>query len=353
MAGKEPRVLRSSSTSGPSTQKCSNSNCLGLKGELLKCYDCDSEFHGDCLGISETTCKNIFESAVAGARWHCLPCLTNPTSRPLSSLQANFESFKHLIDSKLSEFSNNLNRMNVDVNERLTTIETQNKNFPNEVKQSINTYAHVVNKNILENNETKQAVSVVSETIKNLESNMNINMEKERETLTVINEGLETVRSTIKKSAETDNEALARERKKNNICVYNIPENFDPSKPELSYKQDVKIIKEIFNEIDLKKDDVKSLYRAGRRDSTTTRPIIIKFASAETKFKVLELRDLKYEDNNIIISHDRTINERKERKILVTEMKRRKAQGEQNLFIKNGKIVKEVPFRANPQQYWG
>jgi hypothetical protein len=135
--------------------------------------------------------------------------------------------------------------------------------------------------------------------------------------------------------------------------VFNIPE-LDPKDPEKSYERDVKIIKDLIGaELNLKKDDVIALYRVGPKDSSSIRPIIMKFSSEEMKFKALKLRNLKYQGNDIYISHDRTKKEREERKLLVKSLRERRANGEENLFIKNGKIVKEVPFRANPQHFWG
>ena len=45
--------------------------------------------------------------------------------------------------------------------------------------------------------------------------------------------------------------------------------------------------------------------------------------------------------------------EQAEHKKLVQELKRRKANGEDGLVIRNGKITEWLPFRPNPQNFWG
>ena len=92
-------------------------------------------------------------------------------------------------------------------------------------------------------------------------------------------------------------------------------------------------------------------------DKTKNRPIIVKFANLETRRKVLALRNLNYKNSgelqNIYITTDKTKKEQEEHRKLVIELKQRKQKGEDNIVIKNGRIVKMLPFRANPQSYWG
>ena len=70
------------------------------------------------------------------------------------------------------------------------------------------------------------------------------------------------------------------------------------------------------------------------------------------------MRDIKHtkEDNSIIpiyISPDRTKKQQEEHRQLVLQLKKRKADGETNIGIRNGRIVSLQPFRRNPQLYWG
>ena len=80
------------------------------------------------------------------------------------------------------------------------------------------------------------------------------------------------------------------------------------------------------------------------------RPIIMKFVSLEKRFEVMKLRNLSIDvDNNnykIYVQPDLTIKQQKERKQLLEELRNRKSKGEQDIFIKNGKIVSyQSPFQ--------
>jgi hypothetical protein len=114
----------------------------------------------------------------------------------------------------------------------------------------------------------------------------------------------------------------------------------------------------LHDKVKLEKDDVKAMYRIGQKnDSTKPRPIIIKFSSIDTKIEVLKLRNILYNDlesdHRIFITPDRTRKEQAKHKELTKILKERRLKGEQNLVIRNGKIVQLQPFRPNPQLYWG
>ena len=120
-------------------------------------------------------------------------------------------------------------------------------------------------------------------------------------------------------------------------------------------------VKSILQEkLNLKKEDIKDIRRIPReRQENKVRPIRIIFNHLEKRSEALKLRNIFYktneteENNQIFISIDRTRQEQETHKDLVKELKRRKVAGEQNLYIRNGRILTFLPFRMDPQQYWG
>ena len=119
-------------------------------------------------------------------------------------------------------------------------------------------------------------------------------------------------------------------------------------------------LKEIFKDkVILEKDEIKKLYRKGENiTEEKPRPIIIKFSTYDKKQTMLGLRNLeiKTDTNEILqisIEPDRTIKEQREHAKLVKELKARRKQGEENIFIRNNKIIKTWPFQKDPQKYWG
>ena len=83
----------------------------------------------------------------------------------------------------------------------------------------------------------------------------------------------------------------------------------------------------------------------------------MKFSTLQKKIEILKLRNLyiKHENENIqiYINPDRTYNERIKQKKLLEELKTRREAGEENILIRNGKIMKALPFRFDPQSDWG
>ena len=143
-----------------------------------------------------------------------------------------------------------------------------------------------------------------------------------------------------------------------NVCIFNIPES-PKDNPEASFKADVEKLHSVLKEkIELKKEDIKTFYRRGKElNPEKVRPIIVSLANRDIREKLLKLRNLQYVDSdkscNIYINPDRTPREIEAHKLLVKELRERRANSEDNLIIKNGKIITNQPFRFKPQNYWG
>lgn len=126
-----------------------------------------------------------------------------------------------------------------------------------------------------------------------------------------------------------------------------------------AYQDDLRNLQKVFeNRIVIKKEDLKAVYRKGNLADSKPRRIVIKFSSFEKKLEILRLRNLifKTDENEVIkisLAPERTYKEQLEHQKLVLELKERRNSGEENLLIRNGKIVKYTPFRGDPQSYWG
>ena len=160
------------------------------------------------------------------------------------------------------------------------------------------------------------------------------------------------------RKAERESEQKSREQKALNVCIFNIPES-DADSIEDQYKEDVSKFKEILsNEIVLEKEDVKAFYRIGQEaKSSKPRPIILKLTNEDVRRKLLMLRNLIFTNSSneckVFINPDRTKKEQEAHRKLLSELKERKSKGEENIVIRNGKIIEFLPFRRNPQLFWG
>ena len=154
-------------------------------------------------------------------------------------------------------------------------------------------------------------------------------------------------------------EMLAREKKKLNICLFNLPES-ECSDESNAYKEDMTNLKAIlFDKEGFNPSHVKRAYRIGNKNQETRRPVVIQFSDATTRLNVLKMNDLKFtmqpDDNpiNIYTDIDKTKMQVTEHKKLVEELMKRRETGEKDLVIRNNNIVKKMPFRPPPQTIWG
>jgi hypothetical protein len=191
------------------------------------------------------------------------------------------------------------------------------------VEEKLETYAEKVTKNIKESNSQLQAINE-------------------------INQNVEGLKTDLKTKFDHDEENKLEQRlvasKQMNICIFKLPEaNLSDDKKDLI--DDVKKLKEIFqNKVSLEKNDVKEIYRIGRKDKSNSRPVIIKLTSVEKKFELLKQTELYYGKERIFIAPDRTRKQQTDHKKLVAELKKRRLDGEDGLMIRNGKISKSQPL---------
>ena len=195
------------------------------------------------------------------------------------------------------------------------------------------------------------------------------------EVITAMNKNFEGLRTDLDTKFANDKETALENKliniKKNNLCIFNLPESKEQDKKQ-AFQDDIKKLKTIFP--DLKKEDVAEIYRIQPKKKTKNpRPIIMKLNSFEKKMEILQLKDVYYknedkaedldaqedtgktEDVKIFITPDRTIKQQLTHRKLVEELRERRSKGEEGLIIKNEKIVVQDnrPFRQSPQSYWG
>ena len=94
---------------------------------------------------------------------------------------------------------------------------------------------------------------------------------------------------------EAEKEEKLMERKALNVVIFNIPEDITVStKNSLeSCKNDFLVLQEVLGTNQIKKHELKTLYRVGKIKEVKIRPIIVKFNDKNAKQRLLKLRNLK------------------------------------------------------------
>ena len=157
---------------------------------------------------------------------------------------------------------------------------------------------------------------------------------------------VQNVRSQLDERADIDN-------RKHNLIIFNVAESITSKEgksvwyTQASKDSDFKMISKIASEsldMDLTHPDakIKDILRLGPlKESKWPRPIKITFENMKTKREMLAKSKLlnrgKYK--NVYINPDLTPNQRKHDQDLRNELKKRRDDGEKNLYIKQGKIL--------------
>ena len=247
------------------------------------------------------------------------------------------------LQKHIEKSENNINNLHEKIDQLLNTGKQITKKV-DPIQKEIQSYAEKVT--------ASQSLGPASQ------SEMITAMNKNFEVISNMNTSLKEVKVNIESKIVKENESLEKKRKECNVCIFNLPESKLTNEEE-NYKQDILKLKSTFNgKIIIEKEDIKSIYRKGiNKNKPRSRPLIIKFTSIEKRNEVLDLEDLVHEDNNLItkiyIHPDKTTKEIEQHRELVKVLNERREKGEENIGIRNGKIVSLVPFRPDPQSLWG
>ena len=134
------------------------------------------------------------------------------------------------------------------------------------------------------------------------------------------------------------NELHSRERRKCNVVVHNLPEPTDPQENQNDVNTFLEICQSVLNvEVELVK-----CYRLGKKQNSRPRSLLIQLKDELSRNLVLSnAPNLRFNETckHIYIQQDLTPTERAAHKRLYEELKRRRNHGENNLIIRNGRIV--------------
>ncbi|KAI3382084.1 hypothetical protein SNEBB_008569 [Seison nebaliae] len=170
-------------------------------------------------------------------------------------------------------------------------------------------------------------------------SNMNNNIEKMEETL------VKKVAEQIKADTKEEEE---KEKRKRNIVLYNVQESHK-TEGEQRKKDDEKMCKELFDVIDVQNAEIENCFRMGKKEEGRKRPLLVILKETKSKFEVLKnarnLRNANEELRMIGIMKDQTKKEMEESRKVRNELRQRRDNGETDIVIKNGKVVKRTVYQ--------
>ena len=358
----------------------------------IKCEKCKNYFHVACSGFDEKAYDFLYDTqAFAELIWCCAGC--RPTVRKIIGIIDTIDDKLKQVDKTIDEFTHKIGDKLDKMEEKftnVTTLENRLKMMEKEINKKDDEMLNAV----------ENKIEGVKRGFEQENTNTKQNIERMR---------------TIEEKITMQEEYKDKERRRNNIILYNIPES-RASDAKGQITEDCQKLKDIFarNNFTFTQEHFINIYRLGPKHASTKdkkereglinkqqenedqnqknenedkqkenddqiqknenedkqmkenyskpRPLLLKFKTFEFKKMVLDhCKELKYLNTEtqtstpIYWGMDLTIKERDERRKLVEEMKIRKSNGENDIAIRNGRIVtilKRFPRGAQQKPCW-
>ena len=268
----------------------------------IQCNGCKRWHHNDCPGVGINDSEIQLFSKCKKFKWFCRIC-----DKDVTEILTHFEKFKKfssLIENQKNEIKATKEALDTKINQVLTRLNNLEKDGPK------------LNKKIEEK---------ITEITASNPSKIDIEEQKQIE------------------------------MRKKNIIFFGLPE---PQNENLEGKleEEYAYLSEALQtgEYDLERDEITDMFRLGKiseEGDAKPRPLLVKFRDEVTKQDVLtSTGKCSIRNNNEVIrifaSTDMTKKQREEHKKLRSTLKARKDAGEDNLIIRNGKIVNSQFFHA-------
>ena len=307
----------------------------------LTCECCNTNYHLVCSEFNPEAFEILLvQDSLNNIIWCCPPCRAKVRNNimfsddPTAQKALDPESIKSIIQNELKSISETFDA-------KIELLKTTFLSKLETVQSSTSEYADVLMQNINKQSETEELTknefgnlkSIVTDNINNLiseigsnKSNVNENfksyvdvisanlVQKNNETTEVISEiskDFKNLQTNIELKLDKEKEINIREKKKFNLCIFNLPES-DSSDKETQHKHDIAALKTIFlNKVEILPKDIGDIFRIGERLPNKVRTIIMRFTTLEKRSEILRLRSLVFETEtsekiNIYVSPDRT-----------------------------------------------
>jgi len=320
---------------------CDCGDIIGDDSKALQCERCVEETWkcSSCLGISDELYDELITSSKNCLHWFCSIC----EEYVFDNLSMNGEK----IAETLSNLTDKTSGIEQHLNANFAKIEQQLMDRINVVEQLLERKASsdLVQWQSMEGRLQKleEKPSIIEESqerielkVDQLKNNMNEPM-------------VQAVQGVLQGALQQDKEEeMEIERRKKNVIVHGVSES-NADNPEQRVDEDLTLLAAMFHEVGVEEIKVENVVRLEKKNSDPAqhpRPMKVVLDTAEWKVQLLrKAKNLRLKQDGgwerVFIHQDLTPRQREARKPLVAELKQRKANGESNLIIFNGKVVQK------------
>ena len=343
--------------------KCSkelSDNPLTSKEQSIQCDCCEKFFHITCQSVTKGKLKavsqfnlkwfcNFCEFAAVTIKTQCINLQKEQIKlkAEVDSVNAKMTAYESKLDSIEKKLSTNLTTEVKNLQTQIDTMKTAQKeqNYQKRIEE-LETGVSGIQNDIKKLEDVENNVSELKNTVKSYKD-VAATADPKTEMMTPLSP------EEIERKKEEEEEKL-KEKKKRNLIFFNIPEGDLDDYDEQRLADFYKIQRIYEDKVEIKERDLSNITRLGKKVTNKIRPVLVTFKSEDQRMTVLRNnKDLKLLEANkstrIFVSTDKTPKEREAENQLRAELQRRKNDGEDNLVIRNGKILL---FRPAAHKSW-
>ena len=292
----------------------------------LQCDLCNDWNHIKCSNISDKAYDAYIEEKELP--WVCKKCINDKGDKNIgiNSINAIMKQLREDMKEMKNQMKENKTREKSERAELMSIIEEMREDKIREGKEKAELIEII--KGFKDQN--KQIISKIDKVENYLEAKIEEENKKYKK----------EVETKVEKEIE---EKMLRHDKKTNLIIYGIDENERIDEKE-SLKIDEGEIAKIFQDIEIDEEPTEFFRLGKQKRKDVERPILIKMKTERVCYEILRKSNQMRKTSEgkmkkITIRKDLTLRQREMNKKLTEELKQRREKGENNIKIKNGKII--------------
>lgn len=308
---------------GPGQVVCGNPVEDGQSGihRGIQCDKCSDWFHASCQVVPPEAVQAMDDFPIL--IWLCAEC------KPTLPKQSR-------VSERISQLESRLAGLDLSLKEHMKLVQGSLKEQEIAVAQQTEMIKRSIKEQSLQTTSYADAVrGSCAEVVASVKSSLDSGPTKPQPVVSIGSQAAKEISGML-------DSYMDKEKRKCNVVVFNLPEEAGETHAERVEKDIEKFRDIIKNELHLN-IRVTRAFRTGRGPAGKPRLLIVTLENQETKAELLKLASQlrsSREWHSLFINPDLTQSEREAGKKLREELARRRADGELNLFIRQGKIIR-------------
>ena len=315
--------------------------CDMCQGDQWKCID--------CLNIS----ADVYDQLISEPACKCLKWFCDGCDKIVSCLDVNniTATVMYSVSTTMDKFTDMMTNMELNMTAKMAAIEQalSQKADREEVKNldiTVRSASDRIRSTEGALNNVSSTMDKIADTMRNMEQNLHTKMTAVEQNLgqKADMEVQGAVEGALQQNKE---EEMEIDRRKKNVIVHGVAES-QAETSDQKIEEDLAVLAAMFQEVGVDGLMVESVVRLGKRSENPAHPRSMKVVLNSVDGKQNLIRNAKNlrskQDGGwekVFVHQYVTPRQREARKPLVAELKQRKANGEADLIIFNGKVVKK------------